>query len=88
MAMFGTRRAAMDAEGGQTIGVDDARGAQRVGLIWMLVISTALAAVLLLGFWAFNVGRLQASQDRVDARTAASAPQSNAPTPPSAYVAR
>ena len=87
MAIFGIRRPVVDADGVQTIGVEDARGAQRVGLIWMLVISTALAAVLLIGLWAFNFGNLKASQDNVDARTAASAPQSNAPTPPSAYVA-
>lgn len=61
----------MDADGVQTISVDDARGAQRVGLIWMLVVSTVLAAVLLIGFWAFNLRNLTASQDRVDARTAA-----------------
>ena len=86
MAIFQTRRPATGADGAQTIGVDDARGAQRVGLIWMLVISTALAALLLLGLWAFNFRDLAASQNRVDARTAASAPQSNAPTPPSANV--
>ena len=87
MAILRTRRPAVHADSAQTISVDDARGAQRVGLIWMLLISTVLAAVLLLGFWAFNLRDLQASQDRVDARTAASARQLNAPAPPGAYKA-
>ncbi len=43
---------------GQTIGVTDARGARRVGLIWMLVISTALAVIAVLGVWALNIQRL------------------------------
>ena len=71
MAIMRKPNPAMDADGVQTISVDDARGAQRVGLIWMLVVSTVLAAVLLIGFWAFNLRNLTASQDRVDARTAA-----------------
>ena len=71
MAILRKPNPAMDADGVQTISVDDARGAQRVGLIWMLVVSTVLAAVLLIGFWAFNLRNLTASQDRVDARTAA-----------------
>jgi hypothetical protein len=38
----------------QWIEVTDARGAQRVGLIWMLVTSTGMAATILIGIWAFN----------------------------------
>ena len=39
---------------GPAIEVTKARGARRVGLIWMLVISTALAALVLLAIWAFD----------------------------------
>ena len=81
MASLRTPLPEMDADGVQKISVNDARGAQRVGLIWMLVVSTVLAVVLLIGFWAFNLSNLKASQDRVDARAAASAPQANAPSP-------
>ena len=46
------RRAKPD---GQTISVTDARGAiSGTGTIWILIISTVLAVVLMLGFWAFN----------------------------------
>ena len=40
--------------GGQTIEMTDARGAQRVGLIWVLGISMILAVVALFGYWALD----------------------------------
>ena len=43
------------AASGGDVSATDARGAARTGRnIWILVISTALAAVLLLGYWLFH----------------------------------
>ena len=47
---------------GGNIGVTKARGATRVGLIWMLVISTAAAVVVVFGIWAIESGRLASSE--------------------------
>jgi hypothetical protein len=57
----------------QWIEVTDARGAQRVGLIWMLVISTSFAAVILMGIWAFNSHHMNSASHNDNPTSAASA---------------
>lgn len=41
-----------------SLDVTHARGARRVGLIWMLIASTALAVIALFGAWAFHAPQL------------------------------
>jgi len=60
-----------------------ARGARRVGLIWMLVISTAAAALVLLGLWAVESGRLARSDTRSGAQAVNAAKAAQFHTPPS-----
>ncbi len=69
---------------GPTIEVTDARGARRVGLIWMLVVSTALAALVLLGIWAFDSHHLSKVSASDNPGLAAAAPEkapSRSPSP-------
>lgn len=66
-----------------TLTPTEARGGQRVGLIWMLVISTALAAIALLGFWAINSHHMNSAQASTDASKASAAATFNTPAPPS-----
>jgi hypothetical protein len=61
----------------------DARAGQRVGLIWVLGISTALAVAGVLGYWLLSSGGLSATERKSDAREAASAASFQAPEPPS-----
>ena len=52
-------------ESGHTdIGMTRARGARHVGLIWMLVASTAAAIVVVFGLWAVESGHLGSSDTR------------------------
>jgi len=83
MAFFRRRLPSVDANGVQTLGVQDARGAQRVGLIWVLVISTLLAAAVLFAFWMFTSGKMSSEQQEIDARKPAAAASFDTPAPPS-----
>lgn len=55
----------------QRIEVTDARGAERVGLIWMLGISTSLAAMMLIGVWAFNSDHMNSASHNDNPTSAA-----------------
>jgi len=83
MAFFRRTLPSMDANGVQTLGEQDARGAQRVGLIWVLVISTLLAAAVVFGLWMYNSGRMNSAQQEINAREPAAAARFDAPEPPS-----
>jgi hypothetical protein len=55
---------------GVGLGVTDARGAMRTGRnIWILVISLALAVVVVLGYWVLHAPHLNALNDAKAART-------------------
>jgi hypothetical protein len=75
------------AAGGQEIGVTEARGGQRVGLIWVLVISLGLAVVGLLGYSTLNSGHMNTATGAAGSKAApvvdapVSAPVSNTATP-------
>lgn len=67
-----------------TLTPTEARGGQRVGLIWMLVISTALAAIALVGYWAINSRHMNSVDAKRDAGKPAASSTFNTPAPPSA----
>ena len=65
-----------------TLDPEAARGARKVGFIWILGVSTTLAIVAMLGFWAFSMGALSDSQADSDTSKAAAAQTFDTPAPP------
>ena len=66
-----------DPHSSTILSATSARAGQRVGMIKVLVISTALAVMALLGFWGFNARHMSTASE---ARPAATAPKAAAQT--------
>jgi hypothetical protein len=78
--MTGDHRFDDETEHGQ-IEMMRARGAQRVGFVWILLISTVLAAVVLFGYWAIESGHLASARQAAEGPTAPAAAFTKTPAP-------